>query len=329
LFRKAFKRIEAVMKNVKACLVSVAMLATMFAGSANAMPLNSSARAVVPADLQQLISVDYRALRDSPTATALKKQLMQAQDNLQQFEGALRGVGINPDKDIDSLALPSFRTAKQGIRTVGVASGPFNMKVVIKKLTLQKIKPTKYRTANMYPMDGGFVMVFLDDSTLLFGEPSAVKLALDTRDGQILSLDTNATMSEMMSNVDAAPFWSILDQQGSQNMMRSALGDAAKIADYDTVKKRILGSYYTMDFSSGVNFDLTVLTSDSITAGTLSMMMKAVIMYKKSGASPVEKAAMDMATADSDGDKFMVHFRDNDAQFQSLMHSPLFAAISH
>jgi hypothetical protein len=316
------------MKTIKAGL-SLAMLGVLAAGMANAMPLNSSARAVIPADLQQLISVDYRALRDSPTATALKAQIMDSQESVKEAESALKGVGINPDKDIDSLALPSFRTAKQGIKVVFIASGPFNMKAVLKKLTLQKVKATKYRTSSLYPMDGDFMMTFLDDSTLLFGELSAVKLALDTRDGQILSLDTNTTMSEMMSNVDAAAFWSILDQQGSQNMMRSALGDAAKIADYETVKKRVLGSYYTMDFSSGVNFDLTVVTSDSITAGTLAMMMKAVIMYKKSSASPVEKAAMDKATADSDGEKFMMHFKDSDAQFQSLMHSPLFTAISH
>jgi hypothetical protein len=316
------------MKTVKACLTSVA-LAVFCAGIANAMPLNSSARAVVPADLQQLISVDYRALKDSPTASALKQQLMQAQENLQQFEGALKGVGINPDKDIDSLALPSFRTAKQGVRTIGIATGPFNMKAVVKKMTLLKIKPVKYHNSNLYPMDGGFVMTFLDDSTLLFGEPSAVKLGLDTRDGDILNVDSNQTVSDMMSSVDSSSFWSILDQQGSQNMMRSALGDAAKIADYETVKKRVLGSYYTMDFSSGVNFDLTVVTSDSMTAGTLSMIMKAAIMYKKSSASPVEKAAMDKATVDSDGPKFMMHFKDSDAQFQSLMHSPLFAALSH
>jgi hypothetical protein len=316
------------MKSVKACLTFV-MVVVLGVGMANAMPLNSSARAVVPADLQQLVSVDYRALKDSPTATALKQQLMQAQENLQQFEGALKGVGINPDKDIDTLSLPSFRSAKQGVKTIGIASGPFNMKAVLKKLTLQKIKATKYHTSNLYPMDGGFVMTFLDDSTLLFGEPSAVKLGLDTRDGEILSIDTNSTMADMMSDVDAAPFWSILDQQGSQNMMRSALGDAAKIADYETVKKRVLGSYYTMDFSSGVNFDLTVVTSDSLTASTLSVIMKAAIMYEKTSASPVEKAAMDKATFDSEGAKFVMHFKDSDAQFQSLMHSPLFAAISH
>jgi hypothetical protein len=316
------------MKTVKACL-SFAMLAALGVGMANATPLNSAARAVVPGDLQQLISVDYRALRDSPTALALKQQIMSSQPSLQEFEGALKGVGINPDKDIDTLSLPSFRAAKQGIRIIGIASGPFNMKAVIKKMALRKIKPTKYHTADLYPMSGGFVMTFLDDSTLLFGEPSAVKLGIQTRDGEISNLDSNATMADMMTSVDSAPFWSILDQAGSQNMMRSALGDAAKIADYETVKKRVLGSYYTMDFSSGVNFDLTVVTSDSITAGTLSMMMKAVIMYKKNSASPVEKAAMDMATADSDGTKFMVHFKDSDAQFQSLMHSPFFASISH
>jgi hypothetical protein len=316
------------MNSVKAGLTFV-MLAVLCVSVANAMPLSSSARAVIPADLQQLISVDYRALRDSPTATALKAQIMDSQESVKQAESALKGVGINPDKDIDTLALPSFRTSKQGIRLIFIASGPFNTKAVLKKLTLLKIKPTKYHTASLYPMDGGFVMTFLDESTLLFGEPSAVKLGLDTRDGEILNVDSNQTMSDMIGSVDSAPFWSILDQQGTQNMMRSALGDAAKIADYETVKKRVLGSYYMMDFSSGVNFDLTVVTSDSITAGTLSMMMKAVIMYKKSSATPVEKAAMDMATADSDGSKFMVHFKDSDAQFQTLMHSPLFAAISH
>src|ERR1700678_3700071 len=317
------------MKTVQTCLTSIAVVAMCFVGASNAMPLNSSARAVVPAELQQLISVDYRALATSTTATALKQQLMQAQDNLKQFEGALRGVGINPDKDIDSLALPSFRTAKQGVSTIGIASGPFNMKAVIKKMTLAKIKPVKYRTQDLYPMDGGFVMTFLDGSTLLFGEPSAVKLGLNTRDGDTLSVDTNTTMSEMMSNVDSAAFWSILDQQGSQTMMRSALGDAAKVADYESVKSRVLGSYYTMDFSSGVNFDLTVVTSDSVTAGALAMGMKLVAMYKKNSASAVEKAAMDSATFDSDGAKFVMHFKDSDVQFQTLMHSPLFAAISH
>ncbi|MFZ1051847.1 MAG: hypothetical protein WBP65_09785 [Candidatus Sulfotelmatobacter sp.] len=314
------------MKTAKVCLSSV-MLVAILLGIANAMPLNSSARAVVPGDLQQLISVDYRALKDSPTAMQLKQQVLP--DNLKQFEAALKGIGIDPDKDVDTLTFASFRTEKQGIKGVGVAAGPFAMKAVLKKMLVQKIKPTKYRTSSIYPMDGGMVMCFLDDSTLLFGEISAVKIALDTRDGEVLGLDTNQTMADMMSSVDSSPVWSILDQLGTQNVMRSALGDAAKIGDYETVKKRLLGSRYTMSFTGGVNFDLTVVSSDSMSAATLSSLVKAGLLFKKMSASAPEKTAMDNTSVDSDGSNVNFHFKSSDQQFQSIMHSELFAAVSH
>ncbi|MGB8833158.1 MAG: hypothetical protein WCC95_13490 [Candidatus Sulfotelmatobacter sp.] len=318
------------MRSIKTCLssaVTVALLGFCSVRAATAMPLNSSARAVVPADLQQLISVDYRALKDSPTAMMLKQQVLP--DNLKQFESALKGIGIDPDKDVDTLAFASFRTPKMGIKGVGVAAGPFAMKAVLKKMTVQKIKPTKYRTSSIYNMDGGMVMSFLDDSTLLFGEISAVKIALDTRDGMVLGLDTNETISDMMANVDSSPVWSILDQLGTQNVMLSALGDAAKVADFDTIKKRLLGSDYTMNFSSGVNFDLTVVTSDSMSAATLSSLVKAGLLYKKMSATAPEKVAMDNTSVDSDGSDVGFHFKSTDQQFQSIMHSQLFAAVSH
>ena len=258
---------------------------------------------------------------------ALKQQVLP--DNLKQFETALKTIGIDPDKDVDTLTFASFRAGKQGVRGVGVAAGPFNMKAVLKKMKLQKFVPKKYGTADIYPMDGGFVMTFLDDSTLLFGDGTAIRVALDTQNGQVMGLDTNGNMADMMSSVDSAPVWSILDQQGTQNMMRSALGDAAKVADYETVKKRLLGSRYAMNFNNGVNFDLTVLTSDTMTAGTMASLVKAGIMYKKMSATPAEKVAVDNTTVDSDGSNLMLHFKANDQQFQSLMHSELFAAVSH
>jgi hypothetical protein len=308
-------------------LLKIILTPLILVSLAYAAPLGSSARTCIPADLLQLISVDYRSLRDSPTAMALKQQLLP--DNLKQFEEALKTIGIDPDKDIDTLTFASFRLGKQGVRNVGIAGGSFNMKVVLKKMKLQKFVPKKYDNTDVYPMDGGFIMSFLDDNTLLFGEPTAVHAALDTRDGQTLSLDTNGNMADMMTDVDAAPVWSILDDQGTQNMMRSALGDAARVADYETLKKRLLGSRYTMNFQSGVNFDLTVVTQDSVTAATLSSLVKAGMLYKKMNASPAEKAAVDNTTVDSDSDNLQLHFKASDQQFMSLMQSPLFAAVSH
>ncbi|MGC1644943.1 MAG: hypothetical protein WA741_03870 [Candidatus Sulfotelmatobacter sp.] len=308
-------------------LFKICIALSLLVSMAYAMPLNSSARTCVPADLLQLISVDYRALKDSPTAMALKQQLMP--DNIKQFESALKAIGLDPEKDVDTLTFASFRAGKQGVKTVGVAAGPFNMKAVLKKMKLQKYVPKKYGNSEIYPMDGGFVMSFLDDSTLLFGDSTSIRVALDTRDGQVLGLDTNGTMADMMSSVDSAPVWSILDQAGTQNMMHSAMGDASKVADYESVKKRLMGSRYTMNFNSGVNFDLTVVTSDSMTAGTMSSLVKAGIMLKKMSATPAEKIAVDNTTVDSDGTNVGVHFKANDQQFQSLMHSELFAAVTH
>jgi hypothetical protein len=292
-----------------------------------AMPIASSARSMVPSELQQLIGVDYRALKDSPTAMALKEQVLP--DNLKEFETALKAIGIDAEHDLEQLNFASFRTEKKGIQTIGVAQGSFSAKAVLKKLKLKKITPTKYATASIYPMDNGLVMTFLDDNTLAFGTEASLKSALDTRDGKRPSLDSNPVMIDQMSAVDGSTVWSILDQKGTQAMMYSAMGDASKVGDYDSIKKRILASRYTMNFQSGVNFDLSVLTADSMTAATLSTLFKGVMLYKKLNATPAEKTALDATTVDSDSANLQLHFKSDDQKFQALMHSPLFAAVSH
>lgn len=309
------------MNPLKAC-VCVLLLA---GAAAFAMPLGSSARSAIPSDIQQVISVDYRALRNSETAMALKQQVLP--DNLKQFESALKGVGINADKDVDQLTFASYRT-KQGTRIVGIAQGFFPTKVFLKKMTVQKIRPVRIHSNNLWPMSGGMMMTFLDETTLLFGDRSAVQGALDARDGYSSALDSNNQIADMMGAVDSATVWSVLDQQGTQNMLRSALGDAAKLADYETVKKRLLGSRYTMNFTNGVNFDLSVVTSDSVTAGTLSSLLKAGVLYRKMTATPAEKMALENVSVDSDSSNLQLHFKTDDKQFQSLMHSELFAAVS-
>jgi len=296
------------------------------ATAAYSMPMGTSARSMVPAEIQQIISVDYRALKDSPTAQALKAQVLP--DNLKEFEAALKAIGIDADRDLDQLTFASFRSGKQGLQVVSVAQGSFSAKSVLKKMKLKKISGTKYGTAFLYPMNNGLIMTFLDEYTLAFGTSASLKSALDARDGKRPTLDSNPTMNDQMASVDSSPVWSILDQQGTQAMLRSALGDASKVADYDTIKKRLLASRYTMSFQNGVKFDLTVATSDSMTAATLSSLVKAGMLYKKLNASPVEKTAIDATTVDSDSSNLQVHFKTDDQKFQSLLHSELFIAVS-
>jgi len=171
-------------------------------------------------------------------------------------------------------------------------------------------------------------MMFLDDNTMLFGDAGAVKGALDARDGYASSLDSNAQIADMIGPVESGVVWSVLDQQGTQNMLLSALGDAGKLADFDMIKRRVVGSRYTMTFQNGVNFDLDIVTSDSVTAGTLSSLVKAGVLYRKMTATPVEKVALENVSVNSDSSDLQMHFKADDKQFQSLLHSDLFAAVS-
>ncbi len=288
--------------------------------------MGSSARGVIPSEVQQVITVDYRTLKNSSTAMALKDQVLPP--SLKAFESSLKGVGIDPEKDVDQLTFASYRHGKEGIKVVGIAQGSFSSKTFLKKAKLNKVKPIKYRDTDIYPMSEGMEMTFLDDSSLLFGDGLAVKGALDARDGYTPALDSNSQVTDMIGSVESATVWSILDQQGTQNMLLSALGDAGKLADFDTIKKRVLGSRYQMNFNSGVNFDLDVVTSDSVTAATLSSLVKAGVLYRKMTATPVEKVALENVSINSDSSNLQMHFKADDKQFQSLMHSDLFAAVS-
>jgi hypothetical protein len=317
---------EAVMNKFLAMILTLTLTFAMTAAPLMASPMVSAARTVIPSDVQQIISVDYRTLKNSDTAMALKAQVLP--DNLKELESALRGVGINPDKDLESLTFASFRTAKQGLKMIGVASGSFSAKAVLKKMTVQKVRPIKYHDSNIYPMSGGMNMTFLDDSTLLFGDNSALQAALNARDGYTTTMDANSEVTDMIGSVEAGTVWSVLDQQGTQNMLISALGDAGKLADFDTVKKHVLGSRYAMNFDSGVKFDMDVVASDSVTAATLSSLVKAGVLYKKMTATPTEKIALENMTVNSDGSNLQMHFKADDKEFQSLMHSQLFAAVS-
>ena len=300
------------------------LLATSCAWSA-AIP--SSARTAIPSEVQQIITVDYRTLKNSDTAMALKQQVLPP--SLKEFEGELKGIGINPEKDVDELTFAAYRVPKEGVKVFGVAQGSFSSKVVLKKMRLNKVKPMHYHENDeIWPMSNGMDMTFLDDNTLLFGDAGSVKGALDARDGYSSTLDSNTQMADMIGPVESGTVWSILDQQGTQNMLIAALGDAGKLADFDMVKKHVLGSRYTMNFTNGVNFDLDVVTSDSVTAATLSSLVKAGVIYRKMTATPVEKAALESVSVNSDSANLQMHFKADDKQFQSLMHSDLFAAVS-
>jgi hypothetical protein len=292
-----------------------------------AASLATAARSVIPVEVQQIINVDYRRMKNSDTAMQMKAKLLPP--NMKQFEDALKGIGVDPDRDLEQITLAVFRAKDNSLQIIGVAQGDFPRKKLGLKLTKQKITGKKINGTSVYPMSGGMQMTFLDDWTMLFGNQNAIQAALDARDNSAQSLNANPDITDLISSADQGTVWSVLDATGTQNMLKSALGSASDLSDYGNVKSKLLGSRYSMDFDHGVDFNLNVVTSDNITAATLSAVMKAGLMFKKSSASATEKTAIDGTTVDANAGKLVVHFKADDKSFQSLLESPMFAAVTH
>ena len=292
-----------------------------------AAQLSSDAKASIPREVQQLIVVDYRAMQNSPAAMNLKDRVLPPE--LKRFETALKNSGLKVDQDADILTFAAFRAeGNQGDRTVGIAQGQFHTREILASFTKSKTKPVVLRNNNIYPMGtSGMSVVFLNQTTMVFGDRDAVRAALDARDGITSNFLSNGDMVNDMLAVDTKAVWSLLDAKGTQNMMKGVLGDAAQLADYDTVRNRMKSSRYTMDFQNGVKFDMAVVMSDTMTAATAAALMKGVSLMKKTSGSPLEKSALDDTTIDSSSGTLTVSYSSSDSQFANLLTSQLFQSV--
>jgi hypothetical protein len=313
--------------NIKQNLFTAAIAAaTILVPVARAAQLSSDAKSAIPHDVQQLIVVDYRAMQNSTAAMDLKDRVLPPE--LKRLEVALKSSGLKVDQDSDVLAFAAFRDGNKGTRVVGIAQGQFHTREIMANFTKNKIKPTVIRNTSIYPMgSGGMSVIFLNQTTMVFGDKDAVAAAVDARDGITPDFLSNGDMVNEMTAVDSKAVWSLLDSKGTQTMMKSVLGDAAALADYDTVRDRMKSSRYTMDFQNGVKFDMAVVMSDSLTAATAATLMKGVSLVKKTSGSPLEKTAIDQTTIDSNSGTLTVAYSSSDSQFASLLSSPLFQSV--
>ena len=296
-----------------------------------AAQLTTDARGAIPHDVQQLVVIDYHAMQNSPAAMNLRNRVMPPE--LKQFDEALSHSGLNENHDVDELAFALFRPSpgSDALQTVGIAQGQFDTQTIIANFRRQKVKVTMVRGNSVYPMARtGMMLCFVDPSTMIFGDRDAVTKALDARDGMTASLLTNSSLMNAMQSVDTYPLWSILDEKRTQTMMKQLLGEAAgSVTDFDSVKKRLEASWYSMDFQHGVRFDLTIETGDTFTAATFSSLMSAAVMMRKMSATDAEKQALSDTDIGSSSGNLTVHFATSNAEFDSLLQSPLFKTMVH
>ena len=122
----------------------------------------------------------------------------------------------------------------------------------------------------------GMSVAFLNQTTMVFGDKEAVKAALDARDGLHPELpaeqrhDERDGLGGLEGGVEPA------GPKGTQTMMKSVLGEASQLADYDTVKTRMKMRVHDGLCQWREVQMMAVVMSDTMTAATAATLMKGV-----------------------------------------------------
>lgn len=338
--RERMRVLQDASKGIRMKVRSFVLL--LLSSAAWALPLSPSVRTLIPADVRQIISLDYHTGKRFNTAVTLKAQALP--DNLKDFESALSNMGVSPDKDVDSLIFVSFEDKqkmdekqkdKQKLDMVAVASGPFSSMAVLTQIRLQKIASSRYRESDLYPLSKTMTVTVLDEHTLLLGSDNGVKTALSVRDSHGSNVDSNEELKKMIKSVEKSTVWSVLDRKGTQEMLVSTLGNTDPPPDVAVIKQQVLGSEYRMSFKEDVRFYMDVFTSDTVSASKLSALLKAGVLYKKVTANPAQKTALDSVkvtsdrvTPESERAVLKLQFKTEEKQFQTLLRTKCFVDMS-
>lgn len=312
----------------------VALTIGLLSSIAWAAPLTPTAKAVIPADVRQIINLDYQMLRMFDTAMTLKRQVFP--DNLREFESALKGIGVDPDSDLDSLTFASLDDDKLAQHMIAIASGPFSSMSISRQLRSRKLSPLKHGKYDVYPVSKTLVMTSLGEGALLLGDTTGMESVLSMRDRHLPSIDANKDLTELMTPIEKATIWSVLDHKGTERMLLSTVGDDLRLAGLGSVRDKLLGAYFRMNFRDGIRFDMDVVTSDMVSSRALKSLLKLGILYKKVTANSTQKIALDhlsvasrRITEGSERSDLRMQFKADDQQLQILMQSQFFTGMSN
>jgi hypothetical protein len=317
----------------------IAGVAALLAGAlAWASPLSTRSRSLIPSDVRQIISIDYRMAVKFDTAMLLKAEVLP--DNLKAFESALLTAGVRPDADLESLTFASFDDRgirknkkddpKQDLAMLGVAEGSFSPMNIATEIGLKKIVPTRHDKFDFYPLTKTMTLVVLDDHTLLMGTENALLTALEVRDHRASNVDSNLQLTKSAKLVEKSTVWSVLDAKGTKRMLVAALGKV-KVPNFDSLQEHVLGSRYSMNFKETLRFKMDLSTTDMVSAANLSSLLKLGVLYKKVTTNPAQKVAWDhlkvtvkKVVPDADPADLKMEFKVNQPDFRKLLKAHCF-----
>ncbi len=310
----------------KTLLFSLGLLA-LTAVSAEAAELGAMAQAVLPATTRQIISIDYQRLGTNPLAKSFEDKALPPQ--MRDVGALLKHGGLDPQHTLNHLTFATFGD-KGRVGFVGIAEGSFQnlKKTNFFRPTKLHPHPPQYNGVDLYESQG-LTFIIPDQSTLVFGDRSSVKKAIDAEQGSMPRLDGNEQMTDLIAGTQSSDVWSVLDAAGTRNMVGSLVKGATQV-NLSTFENELRGSRYTVQFNNDIQLNLEVLTHSTMAAAALSTGMRAAVAYEQyQEKSPQLKALLNNVEVDSSGTHAFLQVSSPETTVAQLASSDLMKNLTH
>jgi hypothetical protein len=232
-----------------------------------------------PADTQQVVCTNLAQLRSSPDYPQLRVRLLSQQ--LRYFQDFLRGVGIDPDKDLDEVILGWRGEAADTAGFFGMASGRFQPDKVRAYYDQSQLTLLSYAGTDLYAFGSGYdpgdlFFTFLDSSRAAFGRLPDLKALLDVRQASASGLDSNTNFASWEAELEGtAPQWGILNGKAAANLAAPWLSGGKKPGtDLSAFLAPVRAVLYRVEWDGGFSSHLAIICQDAQSASALLTLVK-------------------------------------------------------
>ncbi len=257
-------------------VVGIALL--LFPLGLRAQALGSLAMSTFPADTREIAYTNLAQLRNSPNYSQIRQQLLNQQ--LRYFQDFLRGMGVDPERDADEVALGWRSGAAGETGFFGLAAGRFHPDLVQKYFTENRLPVRHHDGMDLYAFGSGSdptdtYFAFLDSGTAAFGHLADLKALLDVRAGNAKSLGSNTAFSGWEQELEGtAAQWGILNGKAAANLAAGWFSGVKKPSgDLTAFLSPIQAVLYTLDWEANFYAHLAVVCQDAKSAETFSKLL--------------------------------------------------------
>ncbi|MDP9147072.1 MAG: hypothetical protein M3N22_05390, partial [Acidobacteriota bacterium] len=217
-------------------------------------------------------------------------------------------------------------------KIVGVALGNFDPEAAKNFMQAHKIPGVEYRGYTLYRCAGcdDLSIVFIDSSTMAFGQPQLLQQLIEVRSGADDSLIQNEKIFPLITQVNGRGiFWGVLNSAGTRQAIHEMVPEAAQFPQTSKLLNKLTGLVISIQGTSDLEAHFQMISTSPEDAATISQLLQAGVLlrqFEAKGSDPDLAALLGSVSIVPNGNGLELSFAVTSDQIVSMIKSNTFSA---